>query len=277
MKSGIYCAVNLRNGKRYVGSSKNADRRWHGHCVQLKRGKHNNPHLQGAWNADGGESFACVILEYCDLAEMLRREAFWIEFYGSRDPVKGYNICHPDRHEVSPETRAKISATLSGRAKTPEHIEKVASFHRGRKLTPEQLERHRSVDRRCSPEARARGAEKRRGRVQSAETIEKRAAKVRGSKRSADAIARTVATRRATCGYGHTEETRAKLSAAWEGKSRVRPHSEATKMKIREATKDNPFLFQGGHSPWNKGRPCSEETKARIAATKAARRAAGDR
>src|SRR6266852_2010447 len=132
MKSGIYCAINVFDGKRYIGSSKEVYRRWTKHCYNLRRGKHNNPHLQGAWNRDGEKTFASVVLEYCEPAALIEREAFWIDHFDSRNQEKGYNLCHPDRHAVSPETRARISAGHKGKMLTAEHRANLSAAKKGR-------------------------------------------------------------------------------------------------------------------------------------------------
>ena len=43
--SGIYCIINLKNGKRYIGSSKNVRQRLWSHRAELRHNKHENPHL----------------------------------------------------------------------------------------------------------------------------------------------------------------------------------------------------------------------------------------
>jgi len=47
-KSGIYLIINLENGKRYIGSSKDIYDRLHTHCYNLKNNKGHNAHLQSA-------------------------------------------------------------------------------------------------------------------------------------------------------------------------------------------------------------------------------------
>ena len=43
--SGVYCIINLKNGKRYIGSSKNMRQRLWSHRAELRHNKHENPHL----------------------------------------------------------------------------------------------------------------------------------------------------------------------------------------------------------------------------------------
>lgn len=68
-------------------------------------------------------------------------------------------------------------------------------------------------------------------------------------------------------GYRHSDETRAKISAALKGKGH--PHTEESKRKIGAANKGNkrPDLAARGRSRLGKpGRPHSKETKAKIRA-----------
>lgn len=61
--SGIYRIVNLKNGKFYLGSSKNINRRWSIHKSALKHNKHHCAYLQRSWNKYGRENFAFEILK----------------------------------------------------------------------------------------------------------------------------------------------------------------------------------------------------------------------
>ena len=66
MISGIYKIINLINGKIYLGSAKNFIRRWTNHKSLLQRNKHDNIHLQRAYNQDGVENFKYEVIEYCE-------------------------------------------------------------------------------------------------------------------------------------------------------------------------------------------------------------------
>lgn len=45
---GVYKIINTINGKIYIGSSKDIDRRWSEHVRALELNAHINPHLQNA-------------------------------------------------------------------------------------------------------------------------------------------------------------------------------------------------------------------------------------
>ncbi|NGQ97341.1 GIY-YIG nuclease family protein [Brevibacillus sp. SYP-B805] len=60
---GVYQIKNLRNGKRFVGSSPNLPARFNSMLFQLRHGVHRNRSLQAEWNEYGEEAFAFEILE----------------------------------------------------------------------------------------------------------------------------------------------------------------------------------------------------------------------
>ncbi len=67
-------------------------------------------------------------------------------------------------------------------------------------------------------------------------------------------------------GFKHTDESRAKMSAAKKGKSH-KPHSPETKAKIAAKLKGRPSPAKGKPSP-KKGQKCSPETCAKMSAAK---------
>lgn len=85
--SGIYVIVNETNGRRYYGSSVNLkSRRWQ-HLFYLRSGRHNNKHLQRAWNKYGEESFTFSVVEMVDAHKLLSVEQVYIN-----NNKGGYNI-----------------------------------------------------------------------------------------------------------------------------------------------------------------------------------------
>ena len=64
--SGIYCIENIINHKTYIGSSKNIYQRLLKHFALLRHNKHQNPHLQSAWDKYGESNFRWFVLELCD-------------------------------------------------------------------------------------------------------------------------------------------------------------------------------------------------------------------
>jgi group I intron endonuclease len=99
--SGIYQIINLKNGKRYVGKSKNLYRRKYQHLGELNSNKHNNKYLQNSYNKYGSNNFLFEVIEFCDINNLSNREYYWINHYQSYNRDKGYNIELLDENGVS--------------------------------------------------------------------------------------------------------------------------------------------------------------------------------
>lgn len=110
-KCGIYEIFNLKNGKKYIGSSKDLYNRLHEHLHNLKYKKSHNKHLQAAWDKYGEDSFIYNILEYCDIEDQYSREQFYMDFIQPEYNFSPQVIANNGR-EISQETKDKISNTL---------------------------------------------------------------------------------------------------------------------------------------------------------------------
>ena len=77
--SGIYCIINIKNSKKYIGSSKNIRQRLWSHRAELRHNKHENSHLQNAWNKYGEHNFDYYILEKCEESLLLEKEQLYID------------------------------------------------------------------------------------------------------------------------------------------------------------------------------------------------------
>ena len=105
--SGIYCIENTTNHKTYIGSSKNIYQRLLKHFALLRHNKHQNPHLQSAWNKYGESSFRWYILELCDISSITEIEQQCIDLFGAE-----YNITRiVERNILSKESRIKQGNT----------------------------------------------------------------------------------------------------------------------------------------------------------------------
>lgn len=94
MKSGIYKITNIKNGKFYIGSSKDIEFRWGEHKKHLNGGYHINKKLQNAWNFYGKENFEFTIVELVSNNEelLLEREQFYFDIFKPYIKEIGYNI-----------------------------------------------------------------------------------------------------------------------------------------------------------------------------------------
>lgn len=111
MTCGIYRIANLIVDRRYFGQSiKVHSREWH-HFSMLKRGCHDNIHLQRAWNKYGEDAFEFTVMLECEHLELTEYEQYFVDSY---PPEKLYNICLEcvDSHKGvirSQVTRQKMS------------------------------------------------------------------------------------------------------------------------------------------------------------------------
>jgi group I intron endonuclease len=139
-KSGIYLITCIANGRKYVGSSRDLDRRRREHSNDLKRGNHGNSHLLNAYRKYGEDCFSFTVLEYCDESVLIEREQWYID---SLDTVNsGFNIApfadRPVGITRSPEMCVKISKALTGKKLSKEHRQAISRAHKGKKLSEEQ-------------------------------------------------------------------------------------------------------------------------------------------
>lgn len=105
--SGIYCIENTVNHKCYIGSSKNLYQRLLKHFALLRHNKHENSHLQNAWNKYKEEAFTWCILEFCSEDILTSREQYCIDLFGGE-----YNITRIVERNIRPkESRIKQGNT----------------------------------------------------------------------------------------------------------------------------------------------------------------------
>jgi group I intron endonuclease len=114
--SGIYCIINLKNNKWYIGSSKNIRLRLWDHRSTLRHNNHDNPHLQNAWNKYGEEYFDYYIIERCDEQITLEREQYYLDLCKPQYNINTTTFKPP----CTPETRKKQSITRKAKMATGE-------------------------------------------------------------------------------------------------------------------------------------------------------------
>ena len=222
---GVYYIQNLVTNRFYIGSSADVYSRIKSHLNMLQRGVHSNIHLQRSYNKHGQDKFAWgVCEEVFDIDQLLVVEQTWIDVMGD------YNICteagSTRGYKATEETRAKLSAVKSGinnpmyGTKRPEVGEIFRKLHTGKVLSEEHK-------RKCSEALKGK----------------------RGPWDNPESVAKIIeAVRLASTGRKHSDETRAKVSAAGMG----RVVSEETREKIRVKST---------------GRVHSEDTRAKMSAS----------
>ena len=67
--TGVYEIKCVKNGKRYVGVSKDIERRWREHRGLLYRGQHHSYDMQCDYNKFGENCFEFNVLKSCDYPE----------------------------------------------------------------------------------------------------------------------------------------------------------------------------------------------------------------
>lgn len=133
MNSGVYQILNLKNGKRYIGSSIRLKFRLWSHKSTLKHHAHRNKHLQSAVDLYGIESFKFEVIEFCDSKEVINREQFWIDNYGMDNLYNNRPIADSNRGRKQPEY-VKIARRLYRH--TDEAKKRIGDFSRGKKNGP---------------------------------------------------------------------------------------------------------------------------------------------
>jgi len=141
-KTGIYKITNKRNGKFYIGSSKQIERRWWEHQNDLNKNKHDNHKLQTAWNHYGSIEFEFTIIENVEESQLLIREQFYLDTF--KPYLVGYNISdkvsggdnftnNPNKEEILKRmTVANNKNHMHGKNHSPEAIEKQKNAASGR-------------------------------------------------------------------------------------------------------------------------------------------------
>jgi group I intron endonuclease len=138
--SGVYRIVCLVTKKCYVGSAKNLALRIWQHESTLRRQAHENPYLQNAFNKYEEDSFEIEILQIVyskNLIYRRKQEQYWIDYYQSYLPEKGYNIYRrADGKEKCPmtqEQKDRISKTLKRKYAIGEIVNPFTGRHHSRK------------------------------------------------------------------------------------------------------------------------------------------------
>lgn len=186
---------------RYVGSSTTGLSRPNAHRTPREQRR---PSYKTSWVKsllDAGLDYTVVVLEVRPV-DLHASERFWIA-YGRACGWPLTNLTAGGEGALgrvaSKETRAKLSASLRGKPRSPEAAKASADGHRGKPLKPEHLA-------------------KLRGRKQAPEHVAKRAAARRGRACAPETKAKIAA---ALTGKTHTPEARAKVSASLIGNKRA--------------------------------------------------------
>ena len=152
MNQGIYKIINKHNDNFYIGSAVNLKRRKARHFSELRHNKHDNKHLQNAWNLYGESNFEFTVVELVeDKTNLYGAEDRWLNGHVGKlycynlgmaaiSPMLG--LCGPlsptygYRHTA--EAKAKIGAAGIGRFVSAETRAKRSKKLKGRIISQEQ-------------------------------------------------------------------------------------------------------------------------------------------
>jgi group I intron endonuclease len=85
VKNVIYKIRNVVNNKFYVGSTVNTEIRFKAHRRHLRKGKHQSPHMQAAWNKYGEDCFKFEVIEHVENPEdLLKAEQLWLNEHAGK-------------------------------------------------------------------------------------------------------------------------------------------------------------------------------------------------
>lgn len=135
----IYKITNKVNGKIYIGQTiRPLLVRWKHHCNPANK---NCVAMHRAIQKYGKENFTVEQIDVaCDRDELDKKEIYWIEFYDSMNPDKGYNLIKGGEHrEISEETKRRLSSVAKGRKMSSTTKLKMSTAHKGQKLSEESI------------------------------------------------------------------------------------------------------------------------------------------
>jgi DNA-binding Xre family transcriptional regulator len=103
----IYQIRNLKNGRLYIGSSKDIEHRFRVHKHDLKHNKHHAYKLQQDWNIYGENSFVFEIVEEINnQIDLKNQEQFWIDKFNTY--TDGYNTYNREFKKINSKNNIKL-------------------------------------------------------------------------------------------------------------------------------------------------------------------------
>lgn len=134
----LYRIINQINGKVYIGQTKNPKKRWQQHQYNSQE-KKKKQYIHSAISKYGIDNFSYEVMATCKTQEDADiTEKQLIKQYDSRNKEFGYNLALGGKTTPhSEETKAKISATLTGVKHSPEHIQANSEAQKKRFETEE--------------------------------------------------------------------------------------------------------------------------------------------
>ena len=195
---GVYQILNNINSRCYIGQSLDIEGRLKDHFKALRKGCHNSPHLQSAFDKYGEQVFSTRILTRCCPEHLTQVEQGWME----RFKHNRYNVC-------------PAATSMLGYRHTDKTKKKMSVYRMGNKYS---LGYKHTSETRAKVSAALIGNKHSLGRKMSEENKEKLLAALKGRKISVETKAKLSAASKGNkncLGHKHTEETKIKIRAAW--------------------------------------------------------------
>lgn len=161
---GTYRISNTETGMVYIGSSIHVRTRLQQHIRQLRKGEHDNKHLQSSYNLRGATTFVAAVIDYYG-SEGAARDAERLRISGRRNQynmdtaVRATVRTHSRGYVPTPEHREKISLAKKGWSPPEETRQRMSAAGRGRAAVTDETRKKHSVassGRKHSEETRAK-------------------------------------------------------------------------------------------------------------------------
>ena len=194
-KSGIYMFENTINGKRYIGSSDNLNRRFSYYFNVNYLLKNKCMAICCALIKHGFSKFSLTILEYCEVSELLEREKYWWKLFKPE-----YNIAQDPSAPFSGRKHSDKSKTIMSDAKK---IHNPGGFKPG--------ENHPNYGQTLSDETKTKISDTKKGRNLSDETK----TKIQDAQPTSQPIEVTDLETKTTTSYNSIREAAKALDIRW--------------------------------------------------------------
>lgn len=130
-KSGVYRIFCTQNGKSYIGSARNINKRLKAHIRMLKDNTHINSELQNDWNSFNMSDFNVQELIHCSVDRLNECELLMMDKFDS--VCNGYNKIKQGHSKNVGIARANKDNPMYGKKHTKEAKEKISEFRKGHK------------------------------------------------------------------------------------------------------------------------------------------------
>lgn len=140
IKSGIYKIINKVNGKYYVGSSVDLERRKRTHFNQLAKNIHKNYNLQKDYNEYGNTNFEFIVLRKALMSCLLILEQSFLSTH-KNNPLcynikfNVFDMPYTSGKPLSIKHKEKLSISHLGKKLSDDHRKKIGESHLGKKRT----------------------------------------------------------------------------------------------------------------------------------------------